>query len=167
MAILRIKDQEGNQINVPAIRGPEGPEGPEGPQGETGATGAAGANATINGVNALTLIAGDGLDGVQSGSTYTISLRSHTHTGTATATVTTNWINTADGYYYQDIAIDGMFSDDNPIVDVLPGEDNAANVIYSECICKVFRITAYDDMVRVWATEEISTAFPIQLKVVR
>ena len=57
--------------------GPRGPEGPQGPKGDPGATGPAGANATINGVNALTLAAGSGLSGSQSGNTYTMSLTSH------------------------------------------------------------------------------------------
>lgn len=87
-------------------------------------------------------------------------------TDTYYATVTATW--TADGdYFYQDIAVAGIFNDDNPIVDIAPGEDNAANVVYGECICKVFRITTFDGSIRVWATEEISTAFPIQLKAVR
>ena len=72
-------------------QGPEGPQGPQGPvgpqgpegkqgkqgeqgeQGEQGPAGQDGADATINGVNALTLTATNGLSGSQSGSTYTIS----------------------------------------------------------------------------------------------
>ena len=57
--------------------GATGPQGEKGDKGDTGAAGAAGANATINGVNALTLVTGTGLSGSQSGSTYTLSLASH------------------------------------------------------------------------------------------
>lgn len=62
-------------------QGPEGPQGPkgdpgdtgpQGPAGDTGPQGPAGAAATINGVNALTLNATGGINGRQSGSTYTI-----------------------------------------------------------------------------------------------
>ena len=62
-------------------QGPEGPQGPkgdpgdtgpQGPAGDTGPQGPAGAAATINGVNALTLNATGGINGSQSGSTYTI-----------------------------------------------------------------------------------------------
>lgn len=62
-------------------RGPQGPQGPKGdpgdtgpkgPAGDTGPQGPAGAAATINGVNALTLNATGGINGRQSGSTYTI-----------------------------------------------------------------------------------------------
>lgn len=87
-------------------------------------------------------------------------------TVTYTANVTTTW--TASGsYFYQDVSVSGILAGDNPIVDILPGSDNAANVLYSEAICKVFRITTSANSIRVWATEKITTAFPIQLKVVR
>lgn len=62
--------------------GPQGPEGPQGPQGEQGATGetgpagAAGANATINGVNALTIQGGDGIEATMNGTTLTIKAKS-------------------------------------------------------------------------------------------
>ena len=48
MAILRVKNENGEWIDVPAIVGPEGPQGdtgpmgPEGPQGPKGDTGPAG-----------------------------------------------------------------------------------------------------------------------------
>ena len=99
----------------------------------------------------------------------------HTHTpesiGAATkivytTTISTNWI--ADGdYFYQDIAVDGIQEDDDPDMDILPSDDNATNILYSEAICKVFRTTTFDNSIRVWATEAISTAFSIRLKVVR
>lgn len=83
-----------------------------------------------------------------------------------TATVTTNW--TADGdFFYQDIAVEGILDTDRPVVDVLMGSDNMANVTYCETFCKIFRITTLDNSIRVWATEAIDVAFPIQLRVVR
>lgn len=91
-------------------------------------------------------------------------------TATYTATVSTSWTAswTASGdYFYQDITISGILAADTPIVDIVSGSDNAANKIYNENICKVFRITTSANEIRVWATEAISTAFPIQLKVVR
>lgn len=54
--------------------GAQGPAGQDGAQGPKGDTGPAGQNATINGVNALTLEAANGLSGQQSGDTYTIKL---------------------------------------------------------------------------------------------
>lgn len=53
--------------------GAKGDKGDTGAQGEKGAKGDPGANATINGVQALKIVAGDGLEGKQSGDTFTIS----------------------------------------------------------------------------------------------
>ena len=85
---------------------------------------------------------------------------------TYTATVTATWTASGD-YFYQDITVSGILATDNPIVDINPGSDNAANKLYSDSICKVFRITTSANKIRVWATEKVTTAFPIQLKVVR
>ena len=52
--------------------GPQGEPGEQGPTGPQGDTGPAGADATINGVNALTIQSQGGIQGSQSGSTYTI-----------------------------------------------------------------------------------------------
>ena len=49
--------------------------GPQGPAGKDGAAGAAGANATINGVNALAITGGDGIEAVMDGSTLTIKAK--------------------------------------------------------------------------------------------
>ena len=59
------------------LKGSKGDKGDTGSPGATGGTGSPGANATINGVNALTLSAGTGLSGSQSGNTYTLSLAKH------------------------------------------------------------------------------------------
>ena len=82
------------------------------------------------------------------------------------ATITTSWTSSG-GYYYQDVTVTGILATDEPIVDISPGSDNASNAKYSECICNVFRITTSANSIRIWATEAISTAFPIRLKVVR
>ena len=87
-------------------------------------------------------------------------------TETRYATVTTNWT-AKDGYYYQDIPVNGIITSDNPVADIMPSEDNDANTLYEEAMCKVFRITTAANSIRVWATEAINIAFPIQLKVVR
>ena len=39
MSILRLKDENGNWVDIPSIVGPQGPTGPEGPQGEVGPQG--------------------------------------------------------------------------------------------------------------------------------
>lgn len=87
-------------------------------------------------------------------------------TATYTATVGTGW--TANGdHFYVDVVVNGITANDNPVVDINPGSDNAANVIYGENICKVFRITTSANSVRIWATKAIASNFPIQIKVVR
>ena len=58
----------GGWISQGRLQGPVGPQGPQGPTGEDGA------DATVNGVNALTLQAGNGLVGQQTGNTFTIGL---------------------------------------------------------------------------------------------
>ena len=54
-------------------QGETGAQGPRGEKGDTGPAGADGASATINGVNALTIEAGDGINMEQSGSVLTLS----------------------------------------------------------------------------------------------
>lgn len=65
------------QDGAPGAQGEQGPQGPKGDAGDTGPQGPAGedgADATVNGVNALTLQAGNGLVGQQTGNTFTIGL---------------------------------------------------------------------------------------------
>ena len=63
------------------LTGPQGPAGPAGKNGQdgqpgaTGQTGAAGKDATINGVNALTVQGGTGIEATMSGSVLTISAK--------------------------------------------------------------------------------------------
>jgi len=60
---------------VAGATGPQGPKGDKGDTGAKGATGAAGKNATINGVQALAIVAGEGLQGKQEGGTFTLSAK--------------------------------------------------------------------------------------------
>lgn len=66
---------------IPGVKGDTGPKGAKGDTGDTGPQGAKGdkgdpgTNATINGVTALTIKAGEGLSGTQSGNTFTISAK--------------------------------------------------------------------------------------------
>lgn len=56
----------------PGKKGADGAKGDKGDPGQDGAQGEPGATATINGVNALNIEATGGLEGTQSGNTYTI-----------------------------------------------------------------------------------------------
>ncbi len=59
-------------LNFTIPCGASGKDGATGPAGTSGRDGAPGKNATINGVNALTVAAKNGISGSMSGSTYTI-----------------------------------------------------------------------------------------------
>lgn len=67
------------ELDLGSVVGPQGPQGVPGTPGEQGETGAQGVpgpvgeSAKINGVNSLTLTANDGLKGVQSGNTFTLT----------------------------------------------------------------------------------------------
>lgn len=72
------------ELDLGSVIGPQGPKGdkgidgavgPMGPQGEKGDDGAA---ASINGVNALTMTTGDGLEATMNGSAYHIKLTDNT-----------------------------------------------------------------------------------------
>lgn len=62
------------QIDLGQVVGPQGAQGEPGPQGAQGIQGPAGPAATINGVNALTIEAGDNIELSQSDSTTTLSV---------------------------------------------------------------------------------------------
>jgi len=85
---------------------------------------------------------------------------------TLTATVPVAWGVSGD-YFYQNVSVPGMLATDNPIADILPGGDNAANKLYAEAWGKVLRATTYDGGVQIWCTEAPTVAFPVQFKVVR
>ncbi|BAK99698.1 hypothetical protein OBV_25000 [Oscillibacter valericigenes Sjm18-20] len=87
-------------------------------------------------------------------------------TETLTATISTGW-SSSGGYYYKQVSVPGMLATDNPIADILPGSDNAANKLYAEAWGKVLRIDTLDGAVKLWCTAAPTTAFPAQFKVVR
>lgn len=62
------------QIDLGQVVGPQGAQGGPGPQGAQGIQGPAGPAATINGVNALIIEAGNNIELSQSGSTTTLSV---------------------------------------------------------------------------------------------
>lgn len=62
------------QIDLGQVVGPQGAQGEPGPQGAQGIQGPAGPAATINGVNALTIEAGDNIELSQIDSTTTLSV---------------------------------------------------------------------------------------------
>lgn len=110
-ANIRGPQGERGPAGADGAPGPAGQDGAQGPAGQDGAQGPAGANATINGVNALTLNATGGLNGSQSGETYTISGAGKLDApegGTAGQVLT----KTDDGQAWQDAPETGMSQDD-------------------------------------------------------
>lgn len=88
------------------------------------------------------------------------------NTTTLTAIVPVAWAASGD-FFYQNVSVPGMLASDNPVADILPGGDNAANKLYAEAWGKVLRATTYDGGVQIWCTEAPVVAFPVQFKVVR
>lgn len=110
-ANIRGPQGERGPAGADGAPGPAGQDGAQGPAGQDGAQGPAGANATINGVIALTLNATGGLNGSQSGETYTISGAGKLDApegGTKGQVLT----KTDDGQAWQDAPETGMSQDD-------------------------------------------------------
>ena len=87
-------------------------------------------------------------------------------TTTLSVTVPVSWT-ASGGYYYQQVSVAGMLATDNPVADILPGSDNAANKLYAEAWGKVQSIDTLDGAVKLWCTAAPTTAIPVQFKVVR
>ncbi len=89
-------------------------------------------------------------------------------TETYTVEVTTDWLEDGNGGYLQMVELDGILATDNPIPDVVMGDDVAANELYAKAWSCITRIVTDDDMVNLYANKEApTTAFTMQLKVVR
>jgi hypothetical protein len=116
-------------------QGETGPQGEQGAQGEPGKDGADGAPATINGVNALTIEAKDGIKATQEGDTLTISGK-ELQDNTGTKTVTGESISVTDSVRYPLLGLniygkstqDGTPSPSNPVPIVSVGDDGELKV---------------------------------------
>lgn len=87
-------------------------------------------------------------------------------TVTLTCTVPVSWT-ASGGFYFQQVSVPGMLETDNPVADILPGDDNDANKLYATAWSNVQSIDTLDDSVKIWCTAAPVTAFPVQFKVVR
>lgn len=86
---------------------------------------------------------------------------------TYTANVDTSWSENSAGGFFKTITVGGMTADDNPIVDVVLGDDMAANALYVAAWGQVMRIVTAANSVTLYASGAPTTAFTIQMKVVR
>lgn len=90
-------------------------------------------------------------------------------TVTYTVTTSTSWISdTTNGGYYQNVAVSGILSTDNPIADIVLSSNVTTNKTALEAWALITRITTSNGIITLWANDEApTTAFTIQLKVVR
>ncbi len=72
---IRVRMEDGRSYDFTVWNGAKGEDGQRGAQGLPGKDGYDGDDATINGVNALTISAGDGIDATMSGSTLIIKAK--------------------------------------------------------------------------------------------
>ena len=88
---------------------------------------------------------------------------------TYSAAVTTSWSkDTTTGAYSQKVTVTGIKSTDNPIVDIVLGNDVAENALKLKAWECVDRITTANGSITLYAySKQPETAFNIQLKVVR
>lgn len=144
MAILKIRDENGNVYEVLALRGEKGDRGVDAYE-KAVEYGYEGTEAEF--YRAM------GQNGTPPSTDYTVEVK------------VVPW-STDDGYYfYQDIEVPGIKAEDNPIPGVAYVEDNNLNVVYDECFGRVLHITTFDNKVRVWINgSSIPSAFPLILK---
>ena len=89
-------------------------------------------------------------------------------TTTYTVSATAEWMEDDMGGYMQMVDIDGILATDNPVADVVLGDDVDANALYKAAWSLVDRIVTDNDVVVLYANSEApTTAFTFQLKVVR
>lgn len=85
---------------------------------------------------------------------------------TYNATIGTSW--SGSGPYTQNIAISGILSTDNPIVDVVLSDDTESSKSITEAWSNVSRIVTNDGSITIYCYDSAPTVnIPIQLKVVR
>lgn len=85
-------------------------------------------------------------------------------TSTYTATTTTTWTD-ATGYYTQSVPVTGLLATDNPIIDLVTTTSGfeAEQAAWG----KVFKVTTEANSITLYASEAITTALNLQIKVVR
>jgi hypothetical protein len=86
-------------------------------------------------------------------------------TQTYTVDVPTGWTSGAE--FSTTVAVADILATDNPIADIVTGSDVDANAAYLAAWGAVTRITTADGSITLYASAEPSTAFTVQLKVVR
>ena len=86
-------------------------------------------------------------------------------TATYTATIGTTWTANSNGYYIQAVAVSGILSTDNPIIDLVT--TTSGYEAEQEAWGKVFKAVCSANTITFYASESTATAINIQIKVVR
>lgn len=89
-------------------------------------------------------------------------------TVTYTASVDTTWTANSSGGYTKTVAVSGIAATDNPIADVVLGNDADANALYLTAWGCITRITTESGSITLYADGDAPTSsFNIQLKIIR
>lgn len=90
-------------------------------------------------------------------------------TQTYTVEVPVSWTaDTANGNFYQSVAVTGVLSVDNPTVDIVLGSNATTNEDLKDAWSLIDRVVTYDGAVTLITGKEApSIAFTMQIKVVR
>jgi len=83
-----------------------------------------------------------------------------------TVNVGTEWQEEGIGYF-QTVAVSGILAADDPIADVVLGEDAEENSLILSAWSNVTRITTAAGAVTIWCKQPPTTEFTVKLKVVR
>lgn len=93
----------------------------------------------------------------------------HTTVNYYTASVPVSWsADGTNGGYKQTITVSGILATDNPIYDVVLGDDTAANELYLDAFSLVARLTTANGSITLWTNGDApTTAFSIKMVVMR
>lgn len=155
-AILRVRDENGNIVDIPAIVGPRGLKGDIGEP------------AKINGVNALTIEVDDNMTITQDGSVLRIGV-GNISKSTIVTLLASGWAEQSNGRYAQTVSVPFMTAD-VPVVrcDVyLSGEDADADDTMEEAfLANVYRAVQNNGSVTVWSRKVPSVDIQISVGLV-
>jgi len=85
-------------------------------------------------------------------------------------TVTTSWtLDSTAGWYYQDIAVQGITSFDSPLVDINLSSATTGDSVEEllEMFANIFRITTSTNSIRVYSAQQLASTLSLRLKCVR
>ena len=144
MAILRIRDENGNVQEIVALRGPKGERG----------------------IDAYAKAKEYGYGGTEEQFYLAMGQNGSISSSDYIAPITTSWQEN-EGEFYQDVSVPGILETDEPFPDIVPGASRSETKEYRKAFEAVTDIETHADYARVWAERAIEIPFSIRLKVVR